>query len=104
VSDLAGLALQEVEGEVRFPVKAIPASSRSTVQGLLGPALKIRVAAAPERGRANAAICRLLAEVLGVADRDVRISHGHANPNKQVAVRGMTSQEVLEKLEAHIAR
>ncbi len=104
MSNLDGLALQEVEDEVRFPVKAVPGSSRSTVQGLLGPALKVRVAVAPERGRANAAICSLLAAVLGIADRDVRISQGHANPNKQVAIRGLTGREVLEKLDAHIAR
>jgi len=79
-------------------VKAVPGASRDAIVGRLGDALKVKVAAPPEGGKANAAICQLLAEALGVAKRDVTVASGHAQPNKQIAVAGTDAKTALNRL------
>lgn len=54
---------------------------------------KVRVAAPPEGGRANAAVVRLLAGTLGISPRRVRLVAGHATRNKVVEVDGLTRTE-----------
>lgn len=71
-------------------LKVTPNASRSQVVGLLGDALKVKVAAPPEDGKANQAVCRLIAQVLGVADRLVEVIAGHSQSRKQVLVRGIS--------------
>ena len=54
--------------------------------------------AAPERGRANAEVTRLLAEELGVASRDVNVVTGHTSRDKIVEVAGLSLEEAERRL------
>jgi uncharacterized protein (TIGR00251 family) len=72
-----------------------PGASRTAVAGLHGDALKIRLAARPVQGAANAELVRFLAAVFGVAKRDVTIEAGEASRRKRVAVRGAHRPETL---------
>lgn len=70
---------------------------------LVGPydgALKLEVRAAPERGRANAAVVRLVAESLSVSRAEVEIVAGHTSQDKVVEIRGASADEVARRLEA----
>ena len=78
----------------RIAVKAVPGSKRDQIVGRLGDRLKIKVAAPPEDGRANEAICRLLAKELGVGARDVAVISGFSHPEKIVRVLGKTVAEL----------
>jgi len=60
------------------------------VQGALGDHLKIQVSAAPEGGKANAAIVELLADLFGAAKSSVRLESGASNPRKSFKVQGVT--------------
>lgn len=92
------LALREVDGAVHFAVKVVPGASRDRIAGVLGDALKVQVAAPPEGGKANAALCELLAQALGVNARDVQVVAGAASPRKTVAVRNSTVAAVIARL------
>lgn len=48
----------------RLRIKAIPGARRSGTAGLIGNRLKVKVNAPPENGKANEAICRLIASKL----------------------------------------
>jgi uncharacterized protein (TIGR00251 family) len=75
------------DGAVTIELKVIPKSSKNEVAGLLGNgALKVKITAAPEKGKANAAICAFLAEEFGVPKKNVRIMRGETSPLKQVVV------------------
>lgn len=87
-----------VPGGVQIQVKAVPGASRSRIVGWLGDHLKIAVAAPPEGGKANKAICDLLAETLGVKSQDVQVVAGHASPRKRLFVRSLTPGQVLARL------
>lgn len=77
--------LREVAGGVEVRLKVVPGASRAGVAGALGDRLKVRVAAPPEGGKANAAVEALLA---GLTGRRCRILAGHATPLKTALVEG----------------
>jgi uncharacterized protein YggU (UPF0235/DUF167 family) len=68
------------------------------VVGRHGEAWKIRVAAAPERGRANDAVLELLAETLAVPRASVTLVSGGASRNKIVELSGITPEEIERRL------
>jgi len=68
-------------------VKVIPKSSKTEFAGHLPDGtLKIRVAAAPEKGKANRALLDFLAGYLGVAKSRIRIVSGETSPMKRIQV------------------
>ena len=81
-------------------LKVVPGSSRDAVGGLLGDRIKIKVAAAAESGKANKAVCDLLARTLGVKPRDVEIVCGQTSPEKVMRVAGLSAAEAKAALNA----
>lgn len=90
---------RDVEGGVEIAVKAVPGAKRDEVVGRLGERLKVRVSAPPEGGKANVAICALLAKELGVAARAVSVVRGASNAEKCVFVAGVRAEVVVGKWE-----
>ena len=79
-------------------VKVVPGSSRTRVVGLLGDALKIQVAAAPEKGKANDAVREVLAEFFGVKIGQIQLISGQTRPRKTFLVNGVNDAAFLQKL------
>lgn len=71
---------------LRLPVKVVPGASRGEIVGWMGDRLKVRVAAPPQRGKANEAVVELLAGTLGIPRARVRIVSGTTSPLKVVEV------------------
>ena len=63
-----------------------PGAKRMEVVGTHGDALKLRLAAAPVEGKANAALLRWLAEAFDVPTRNVVLLHGETSRAKVVKV------------------
>jgi uncharacterized protein len=57
--------------------------------GERGGAVLIRVTAPPVDGRANDALCRLIAKAAGVAPSRVRVVRGHTARDKVLEVEGI---------------
>jgi uncharacterized protein (TIGR00251 family) len=75
---------------MEFDVKVVPRSSRSAIAGKMADgSLKVKVAAVPEKGKANAVLCELLAREFGVAVRDVEVISGAASTRKRIRIRGL---------------
>jgi uncharacterized protein (TIGR00251 family) len=64
----------------------VPGASRTEVAGLHGDRLKVRVAAAPEKGAANRKLLEFLAELLGLPKKAVSLSAGAQSREKVVAL------------------
>ncbi len=73
-------------------VKVVPNSSRTQIAGILGDALKIKVAQPPEAGRANRAVIELLANALNIPLAQISIIAGHAQPRKTVRITGVSAE------------
>jgi uncharacterized protein (TIGR00251 family) len=79
---------------VRINLKVVPGSSRNQIAGWLGDALKIKVTAPPEKGRANEAVVKLLATKLGISTDDIEVISGHSSPSKVVTIKGVNDDEI----------
>jgi uncharacterized protein (TIGR00251 family) len=79
-------------------VKATPQASKSMVVGWVGDALKVKVQAPPEDGKANQAIRELLAKVLGVAVSQVALESGFASREKRFSITGLSRDQAMRLL------
>lgn len=84
----------------RLTLRVAPGARRTELVGRHGAGWKVRVAAPPEDGRANAAVCTLLAEMLALPRRSVTIVSGHASRDKVVDVAGLGPDETERRLDA----
>jgi len=91
--------VDERDDSVRFTVRAQPRASRSEVVGEYGEALRVRLAAPPVDGEANAELVKCLAKWLGVPRRAVRLVAGETGRNKVVEVEGIDAATVLSALD-----
>lgn len=94
------LELEQREGSVRLSVRVQPRASRDAIAGVHEGALKVALTAPPVEGEANAALVQLLAKVLGVAKRDVRLVAGEKSRRKTLEIIGVDVAQVRAKLGA----
>lgn len=82
---------------ITLNVKVVPNASRTEIAGWLDGALKVRLQAPPEDGKANKALIKLLSKELGIPRKQIRIEAGEFSPLKRLAVMGV-GKEDLERL------
>jgi len=70
----------------RLQLKVQPKASANRLAGWVGDRLKIQVTAAPERGKANAAVIEVLSKALGIPKSAIRITAGETSPLKTVEI------------------
>ena len=87
-----------MQSSTRIALRVSPGAARTQVVGRQGEAWKVRVAAPPEGGKANAAVVRLLAEALDLPRGDVEIVSGHGARDKVVALAGIAPSEAERRL------
>ena len=92
------LDIRDGDGAAVLAVKAVPGASRDRIAGALGGALKIAVAAPPEKGKANAAVAGVLAAALGVDRRRVTLVAGATRARKQFRIAGLGAAAVRAAL------
>ena len=88
----------------RVRLRVSPGSSHTEIVGRHGDAWKVRVTAAPEQGRANEALVRLLADTLGVPRDAVTVVSGHGGRDKVVELAGLNLAQIEQRLSAASAR
>jgi hypothetical protein len=87
----------------RIKLRVSPGARSTCIAGAYGEdSIKLRVAAPPVEGKANAEAERYVAELLGVTASDVSVVRGPAGRNKTVLVRGVEAEEVREILTGHL--
>ena len=79
---------------MRLKVRVYPGSSRNAVAWSADQGLKVWVTAAPEDGKANAALLKLLADRLGIPRSGIRIIRGQRSRNKVLRLEGLTTEDV----------
>jgi hypothetical protein len=79
----------EAPAPARIEVRLRPGASREELTGFSDGVLQARVSAPPVEGRANRALCRLIAKRAGVAPSRVRVVRGERSRTKLVEVAGV---------------
>ena len=93
---------QSADGVI-VDVRLTPRGGRDAIEGIERRAdgrvvLKARVRAAPFEGQANAALCRLFADVLDTAPRQVTLVAGSTARVKRIRIAG-AANVIVEKLQ-----
>ena len=87
------------EGAV-LRVRVVPRAGRTTIDGIVDGAIRVRLAAPPVEGAANRSLIGLLAETLAVSKRDVEIVSGTRGRLKTVRIRNRAASEVRARIPA----
>ncbi len=82
----------------RIAVKVTAGSSNSAIVDWRGEYLRVRISAAPERGKANAALIALLAKALGLTKSSIRIIRGQHSGHKTLEVSGLSQAGIMSRL------
>ena len=96
--------LRQVGDDVVIPVKVKPGARRNGLAGEHDQALRIDVTAAPEKGKANAAVTAVLAKTLHVAKSRIELLQGAASSRKVFVVKQAALADVRATLAQAIAR
>jgi uncharacterized protein len=83
--------------KIRLEIKAVPGASKTELAGIKDGRLRIRVAAAPEDGKANAQMLGFLSKTLGCPKRDLQLLSGEKSRLKTIAL-PLEQRERLEQL------
>lgn len=89
------------DGTISIRLHVQPKASKSRIVGIHDGCLKIAVTAPPVEGKANKAVVKFLADLLGVPVRDVTVKSGSQSRRKLVVVKVLDATEirhVLDKL------
>jgi uncharacterized protein len=79
-------------------IRVQPRAKRTEVAGEREGAIVIRTNAPPVDGKANAAVCKLIATRAGVASSAVSVVRGQSSRDKVVRVEGMDAADVRAAL------
>ena len=87
-------------GGVRLALQITPNAKKTEVIGVLDDALKLKLQAQPVEGKANEALVKYLAKVLGVPRSAVCITHGQTSKKKLIEIvsAALTPEEVEKRL------
>jgi uncharacterized protein (TIGR00251 family) len=87
-----------VSGErLYLDLKVLPGSSKSQITGINDRRLRVKIAAAPEDGKANAELRSFLAKSLGCPKKEILLQSGEKSRLKTAAL-PLAYKEKLEKL------
>jgi hypothetical protein len=82
----------------RLEVRVQPRASHEQIGAVRQGVLTVRVSSPPLDGRANKAVCRLVAGHLGVASSRVRLVRGARARTKLLEIDGLTQSELEARL------
>lgn len=85
---------------ILLPVQAKPKAGRNALAGVHAGRLKVAVTAAPEKGKANAAVLDVLAAALGLKRSQLSLIAGETDPRKTVLVTGVTADDLRGRVAA----
>lgn len=86
-----------------LPLRVQPGARRDGIVGRHGAALKVAVTAAPEKGKANEAVLKVLQKQLGIKRSALEILGGHTSRNKRVLVRGVDAAALCARLASSLS-
>jgi uncharacterized protein len=86
------------ENTVKIAVRVYPNAQKNEVVGFADGVLKLKIAAHPEKGKANKELIEFLSDKLEIRKSDISILKGETSHNKLVSVARLTNSEVIKRL------
>lgn len=83
---------------VILSIRTQPGSSKNRIIGEYGGRLKLAVTAAPEKGKANKAVIKLLADTLRIHESSIHIISGETSRDKRLLIEGLVPEDIISLL------
>jgi len=90
--------LSDAPGGSQVFVRLTPRAGTNSILEPRAGRLQLRVTAAPEDGKANAAACKLVAKALRIGKTGVSVSSGLTARDKTLTIDGVSAAEVADAL------
>jgi uncharacterized protein len=90
--------LEQTPEGVLLPVQAQPKARKNQIVGWHAGRLKVQVTQAPEKGKANQAILKLLAKSLGLKRSQIQLVSGDTSPQKLFCIEGISAEELMSRI------
>jgi uncharacterized protein (TIGR00251 family) len=84
--------------QTRITVRVQPNAGRNAIAGLTDGVWRIKVAAPPEKDKANQELLSFLSDILRVKKGRVNILKGHTSHSKILFIEGLTNEDVVRRL------
>jgi len=81
--------------EARIAVRVQPNAGRSEVLGFKNGCLRIKLAAPPEKGKANRELLSLLSDVLKISKSNIAIRRGTTSKTKVIGISGLSQEQLM---------
>lgn len=98
MSDL--VELRQRPAGIALPIRVQPRARKNAVVGTHAGCLKVAVTQAPEKGKANEAVIKVLAERLQIRKRQMTLIGGAASRQKTILITEMTLDDLRERIAA----
>ena len=92
------LSLKETKDGLVIAVKITPKANCNEIIGWENEELKIRIAAAPEKGAANEELINFFAKLLKIRKAQITITHGLTSRHKRICFSGITITEAIKRI------
>lgn len=86
------------ETQTKVPVKVLPNAARNEIVGLKNGVWRIRIAAPPDKGKANKELIAYLSQALALKKDALSILRGHTSHDKLISVEGLTQAQITQRL------
>ena len=93
------LKLEQVADGVILPVRASPGVRRNEIAGVHAGQLKVSVTQAPEKGKANSAIVKVLAKSLDLKRSQFNLYSGPTSSQKKFLVTGIGHDDLRQRID-----
>jgi len=97
------IELEQTNAGVILPVRAQPGGRKNAITGEHHGQLKVSVTAAPEKGKANQALIRVLADELGLKRSQITLISGETATQKKFLCEGIDLEELRGRLASLLA-
>jgi uncharacterized protein (TIGR00251 family) len=101
---MLGLELTPTKTGTLILIKAKANARENQINGAIAGMLKVSVSAAPEKGKANKSIVKLLSKTLSIPSSRFKIVAGDTSSLKKIVVLGISPEEVCKKLDLNSAQ
>lgn len=88
--------IRKAEGGITVSIKVQPNASKKRVVGKHADQIKIAVTVAPERGKANKAVIKVLSQWLDVNISDIQIISGETSRDKKVFIKNISEEDLYK--------
>ncbi len=90
--------IESTDDGVLLAVRAQAGARKNGVTGVHDGRLKVAVTQAPEKGKANEAIAKVLAAALGLKKSQIELAAGPTSPQKRFRITGITADELRSRV------